>query len=293
MHMSHLLSRSIRAAAGAGLALMLSGCFLSPGTFTSELRVNDDGRFAFAYNGEISILGIGQLAEMGGKADDDEFEAEDCYSNDGALRECSSAELSQQRDDWDANAPSRAAERAQQTEMVKIMLGEVDLSNPEKVAEFARKLERQAGWQQVTYREDGTFDVSFALDGMLTHDFLFPVMEGFPMPGAFVQVFLRDDDIVRIEAPGFEGAGAAGGPAGLGGLGQLMGMASQAAPDDKAADMPNIPVIDGQFRIITNATILANNTDEGPVITPTGYALNWRIDKQTANAPTALLKLSR
>lgn len=283
----------IRVSAVSTLSLLLSGCFMTPGKFTSELMINDDGRFAYSYDGEISILGVGQLAEMGAAADQDTFEAEACYDAAGDERDCSAAELEQQREDWDANAPSRAAEKAQQAEMVKLMLGEVDLSNPERVAEFTSKLERQQGWNTVTYREDGVFDISYRIDGQLTHDFLFPVIEGFPMPGAFVQVYRRDGNVVRIETPGFSGgAGGAGG--GMGGLSQLMGMASQAAPDDgDSPKMPKIAPIDGQFRIVTNATILANNTDEGPEATPTGYVLNWRIDQQTTSSPTALLQLAR
>ncbi|WP_284125020.1 hypothetical protein [Parerythrobacter aestuarii] len=282
-----------RTSAVSCLALLLSGCFLTPGTFTSELMINDDGRFAYSYDGEISILGVGQLAEMGAAAGEDEFEAEPCYDGDGDERDCSAAELSQQRDDWEANAPAREMERAQQAQMVKLMLGEVDLSDPEKVAEFARKLERQEGWNTVTYREDGLFEVSYRLDGQLTHDFLFPVIEGFPMPGAFVQVYRRDGNVVRVEAPGFSG-GASGPAGGMGSFGQLMGMASQAAPKDaEGPKMPKIAPIDGQFRIVTNATILANNTDEGPVATPTGYVLSWRIDQQTDSSPTALIQLQQ
>ena len=295
--MTTMLNRTLKAGLVTGTALLLSGCFLSPGTFTSELQINDDGRFAYRYDGEINIIGVGQMAEMGAALDDDEFIAAPCETDDGEERDCTQAELKAQEQEWDETAPERAVEREQEAQMMKVMLGEVDLSDPDRAAEFTRKLERQKGWNSVTYREDGVFDVSFAVDGMLTHDFLFPMMEGFPMPGAFVQVYLRDDDQVRIEAPGFGGSGGAGGMGGLGsmgGLGALMAMAGESEDSSsEGPDLSNLPVIDGQFSITTNATILANNTDEGPVATPTGSVLNWKIDAQTLASPTALLQLKQ
>ncbi|MXP32027.1 hypothetical protein GRI94_09355 [Erythrobacter jejuensis] len=287
------MKHAARTAAAAGLAMLLSGCFMSPGKFTSDLRINEDGRFAFFYTGEISILGIGELAEMGANADDDEFSAQACTTNSGETRECTASELTAQREAWDEEAPARADKRLQEAQMAKMMLGEMDLSDPQNIDEFTRKLQRQRGWEEVSYRDDGIFDVRFAIDGTLDHDFMFPTMEGSPLPGSFVQVYLRDDDIVRVEAPAFSAAGS-GPAAGLGSFGQLMGMAARSeASNDSKAEIPNIPPIDGTFTIQTNATILANNTDEGPNPTPTGYVLSWRIDKQTSAAPTALLQLKR
>lgn len=279
--------------ATGALAILLTGCFMTPGKFTSEMRINDDGRFAYFYDGEITIIGLTKMAEMAAKADEEEFSAEPCTTDDGSERECTAAELEQQREAWDAAAPQRATERSQQGQVMRMMVGEVDLSDPEKIAEFSRKLERQAGWNTVRYRADGIFDVSFAIDGMLTHDFLFPVIEGFPMPGAFVRAHLRDEGIVRVEAPGFS-AGAGGPGAELGGFTQLMGMAARSEQASEGEpDLPKIPPIEGTFRIVTNAQILANNTDEGPTATPTGNVLAWSIDTQTRTAPMAMLQLSR
>src|SRR3546814_10230461 len=43
---------------------VLTGCLLSPGKFTSELTLEQDGSFAFTYNGEIVFLGLSKLARM-------------------------------------------------------------------------------------------------------------------------------------------------------------------------------------------------------------------------------------
>ena len=277
----------------AALAAMLTGCFMAPGTFTSELRVNPDGRFAFTYDGEITMVGLTQMAEMGEKAEDERFSPEPCIAEDGIERECSSAEIRQQREEWTAAAPSRAMERAQQAEMMRMMIGEVDLSNPAKIAEFARRLERQAGWNTVRYRADGIFDVSFAIDGMLTHDFLFPVVEGFPMPGAFVQIHVRDGDVVRVEAPGYSPSGGVGG-GDMGAIPQLMGMAARSG-ETTGGDHPGakLPSVDRTFRIVPGARVLANNTDEGGESSPGQTVLPWTIDPATRAAPMAMLQLTR
>ena len=55
--MKHVPLRRLGAiAALAGLSLLLTGCLLSPGKFTSTLDVRKNRRFAFAYTGEIHML---------------------------------------------------------------------------------------------------------------------------------------------------------------------------------------------------------------------------------------------
>lgn len=54
---------AIIAVAGAAL---LSGCFMIPGQFKSEMELSADGNFTYSYNGEIHLLGLSQLAQMRG-----------------------------------------------------------------------------------------------------------------------------------------------------------------------------------------------------------------------------------
>lgn len=46
-------------------ASLLSSCFIVPGQFESEMEINADGSFTYSYDGEIHLLGLTQLAEMG------------------------------------------------------------------------------------------------------------------------------------------------------------------------------------------------------------------------------------
>lgn len=69
----------------AAMALVLTGCMLVPGKFTSELELQRDGRFTYRYDGEIYLMAMSQLAEAGqrfGDSDDKEFVAQPCYEDD-------------------------------------------------------------------------------------------------------------------------------------------------------------------------------------------------------------------
>lgn len=85
----------------AGLSLILTGCFITPGKFSSELVLSSDESFSFTYEGEIFFLGLSSLAQMGAAAE--EFEPDECYDDETyETRECTEAELARQRADWDA-----------------------------------------------------------------------------------------------------------------------------------------------------------------------------------------------
>lgn len=294
-------TRPLRAAATAmlaGLSLLLTGCFITPGKFTSELVLGPDRDFTFTYDGEIFFLGLSQLAEMGEGAE--EFTPEPCYiDNTAEERECTANELSGQRAAWEAGAEQRAAKARQQAEQMSAMMGGIDPSDPQATAQFVELLRRQKGWERVEDKGKGVFDVQYRLEGKLTHDFMFPLIEGVPTTNPFVQTFLREGNLVRINAPGFA-AQNEGNPMGamMGGMGALAGlgaMGSDGGPDSEGADqpMPDFPVIEGTFTIVTTGAmqIRANNTDEGANPTPTGEVLIWDISPRTKAAPTALIDL--
>ena len=283
-----------RAAATALLAafsLVLTGCFITPGKFTSELVVMKDDRFSYSYDGEIFFLGLSSLAKMGAAAE--EFEPEGCYDEETYEdRECTEAELAQQRADWEANAEQRAAEAEVEAQQMAALMGGIDPSDPEATAELVRLLERQKGFASVVDKGDGVFDVRFAIEGDLSHDFLFPVIEGFPSINPFVQIHLRKNNLVRINAPGFAAQNDTNPMAGMmGGMAGLAGMAALGGDDAMGEQMPNIPTIDGTFTIITDGTIRANNTDEGATPTARGQELVWKVTPRTQDAPTALIDL--
>lgn len=281
----------------AGLSLLLTGCFITPGKFASELVLGADDDFTFTYEGEIFFLGLSQLAEMGESAK--EFEAEPCYI-DGTFdeRECTANELEGQRSAWESGADARAAEAAQKAEQMSALLGGIDATDPEATAKFTQLLLRQRGWERVEDKGNGVFDVSYTLTGKLTHEFAFPVIEGVPSTNPFVQIFLRDGNLVRINAPGFS-AQNEDNPmtAMMGGFVGMAGMAATMGENGPGGDeaMPELPTPEGVFVIRTadGMSIRANNTDEGPSPTSDGEVLTWEIEAGTKAAPTALIAVSQ
>jgi hypothetical protein len=276
----------------AAMAMLLTGCLLSPGKFTSQLDLKNGGDFAYSYDGEIYLLALSKLAELGNKAEnaDNEFIEQPCYSEESfEERTCTQDEVAEQRRDWNTEMEASIKSQKEESEMMQGMLGGIDPADPEAAEELATRLRRQKGWNTVEYKGDGLFAVEFRIEGQLDYDFLFPTIERFPMSNFFVLVANRDGGTVRVDAPGLS-AQAGGNPF----QGMMSGMAGMFANagDDGAEKAPVIPELDGTFRIVTDGQILANNTDEGPANTAAGKVLEWKVNKRTQIAPTALIKLA-
>ena len=276
----------------AGLSLLLTGCFITPGKFTSTLALGADNDFTFTYEGEIFFLGLAQLAEMSESAK--EFEPQPCYV-DGSFdeRECTRNELEGQRAEWEADAERRAEKAAKEAEQMSLMLGGIDATDPEATAKFAKLLMRQKGWNSVQDKGNGVFEVSYTASGKLSHDFIFPFIEGVPSTNPFVQIFLRDGDVVRVNAPGYS-PNNEDNPlvAMMSGMAGMAGMSPSSGPEGPGGEKPpELPTMDGTFTISTTGdmVIRANNTDEGPMETTTGEQLIWEIGPGTKAAPTALI----
>lgn len=83
----------------------------------------------------------------------------------------------------------------------------------------------------------------------------------------------------------------AGSFAGLAALG-----ASEKVGDEGQSPMalPGVPLMEGTFTVRTTGgmRILANNTDEGPVMEAGGETLMWRISPRTVQVPTALIDVA-
>ena len=147
-----------------------------------------------------------------------------------------------------------------------------------------QRLARQQGWTSVMSQCSGKFEVEYSVTGRLDHDFTFPTIERMPMVMPFVSVMRRADGTVRVDAPAFYSGAANPMIPGLGAI------ASKAA-ESKGQASP--PILDGTFTLRSDGQFLANNTDEGPKVDPTGGShLDWKIDARTAAAPTALIKLA-
>mgnify|MGYP000166740254 CR=1 FL=1 len=283
-------SPALRRLAAIGLAavmsLALAACFVMPGKFASSLDLRKDGRFTYAYKGEIFLFGLSKLAQMGQSAEG-EFAPSTCYADDSESteRDCTKDEIAQQRAEWEDSRKAAADKRKKDAEEMKAVLGGIDPTDPKAAEELAARLRRQAGWKSVIYKGDGIYDVDFAISGHLDYDFNFPTMERMPSFTSFVVANRRADGTVRIEAPAFA-AGAGGGA--MSGLGALAAMSGKG---DDNKDVPNLPTLDGTFTLTTDGQILTNNTDEGPLKDAAGQKLSWTISPRTTAAPVALIKL--
>jgi hypothetical protein len=289
----------------AGFALALSGCFMSPGKFTSELALTGPDSFTFSYDGEIFFLGLSKLAQMGAGMEDS-FTLSECYDDETyESRDCTPDEEADQRAEWEAGAAERIEKKKNEAKQMAALMGGIDPSDPKAADELVKLLQRQKGWERAVHKGDGVFDVSYRVSGTWGHDFLFPMIEGFPPTNPFVQMIQRKGGQVRINAPGFA---AQSGDAGMGGMGAMMGMGSLAglaamgATDEMQSNggdgqaIPGVPVIDGTFTVRAGSgmRILANNTDEGPdAATDGGEVLTWQISPRTTQAPTALIASAR
>lgn len=285
------MRRSWALAAATLASLLLAGCLLLPGKFTSAIDLRKDGSFSFTYKGEIHVLALSKLAaeERNRKDEAATFEPQTCFDDDkGDERPCTDDEIAEQKKAWEETremARASAEEKKKSDEqMAKAMLGGIDPSDPRAAQEFAERLRRQKGWKSVIDKGDGRFEVEYAIAGKLTHDFSFPVVEKLPMVMPFVTVIRRADGSVRIDAPAFA-ANAGGSP--------FMGMAAMAA-DGKSgkAGGSGMPVLDGMLTLTTDGEILANNTDEGPSAATSGKVLQWKVTERTKEAPTALVRIA-
>lgn len=287
--MNMLVSIATRGRFAAGITAIaaLTGCMITPGKFDASMTVMKDGGFGFDYDGEIYMLALSDLADLANRAENVEFEPE-CLDDDFEERPCTEEEIAEQRTEWEDGRENRQAEAEQQAAAMRAMLGGIDPNDPEAANELAAKLERQAGWDKVSYLGAGLFDVEFSVRSQLGHDFAFPLIEGLPLPNLFVLANRRDGGIVRIDAPGFA---PQSGVSPFGGMMAGMAGAMAAADEGETKAPPHIPEIDGTFRILTDGAILANNTDEGPQDSVGGSILTWRVDARTTAAPTALIRL--
>ncbi len=277
-----------RALLVVGMSLLLSACFLMPGKFTSTLDLRNDGGFTYTYDGQIYFLGLSKLAEMSADNETETFTPSDCYGEDFEQRDCTPDEIANQKMEWDNGAASRAEKAEKQKSMLKAMLGGLDPSNPDSAAEFATRLSRQRGWDQVEYIGDGMFDIKFNITSRINHDFAFPMIEGMPVPNYFVSMNRRKDGAIRINAPGF--APQQGGPI-LGG-GTMQAIALSGILSESDDNTPSMPDLEGTFILTTDGEILANNTDEGAQPVAGGRKLEWQINVRTTAAPTALVKIT-
>lgn len=277
--------------------LLLASCFFAPGKFVSDMRVDADGDFSFAYKGEIVFMT--DPDKMGGGpgftgSEVDVFDAEKCWGavprKDGMVVPLPSGEAAKERDCTAAELAERKKQREESAERQKqeakrfAQLIGFDPSDEASMREFTAQLEKQAGWRSVRHKGGGVFEVDYRVEGKLDRDLVFPV---FPKVSAIFPMLVarvRTDGAVQVSAPAFAGA-ASNGLTG-GSLIGMMGIGSIR----QGAKSP-LPAPDGTFTITTDAEVLTNNTEDGHRGGAGGArVLSWRVTGASRTAPEALLR---
>lgn len=282
---------NLRRAAAAGLAVLLSltvaACFVMPGKFAATLDLRKDGTFTYTYKGEMLVIGLTKMAQMVlAPKTAAPFEAVPCYKDDDETeRPCTKAEIAQQKEDWDAEQKKKAEKDAADLEMFKKMFGGIDPNDPKAAEELAARMRAQHGWKSVIYKGNGTYEVDIAISGQMDHDFTFPTIERMPGVTAFLVANRRANGEVRIDSPLMQAAA----------LTTPMGNAAQTVMQSKmpSGNIPDFPMANGTFTLTTDAVILANNTEKGPTVVPTGKQLQWDVSGHNPIAPYALIGLGK
>lgn len=263
----------VRIIAALAAPLLLTGCLLSPGKFSSTLDLKRDGSFTFTYVGEIVVTDMTPPPA--------EFSPSPCFSDEtGDERECTEAELAQQRKDFDK---AQAESKGEAGMVSSAMGGEMgSLGSDEGIAELVEQLKKQQGWNKVSYRGNRIIDVEYAITGSSAHGFAFPMVDGGNAIMPFVTIIRRKDGSVKVSAPAYSGEAAGGDMAALG--------AMAAAGDSK--DKPAQPKPEGTFTITTDGRILTNNTEDGPSMAGANATLKWVVNSRLQKGPEALIGLA-
>lgn len=264
------LSRLIAALA---VSLLLTGCLLSPGKFTSSLDVKRDGSFTFTYVGEIVMLDTTTPPA--------EFSATPCYDDTTfEERECTADELANQRKDFDQAQAETAASKNDEGGMVSKGMG--DFGSEDSIAELVEQLKKQDGWKSVNYRGNRIIDVEYSITGTMSHGFSFPMVDGGAAVMPFITMTRRKDGSVKVVAPAFSGGGVSGDLASLGAM---------AGAGAAGAGKPGQSKAEGTFTITTDGNILTNNTEEGPTSAAGQSTLKWVVNSRLDKGPEALIGL--
>jgi len=136
---------------------------------------------------------------------------------------------------------------------------------------IAEALSKEAGYRKVAYLGDGKFSLDYAISGTLDHGFVWPFNTDAQLVFPFIAVELRANNSVRVKAPAF-------------------------ANDSQSKGMPGMDQasskLDGVFTLDTNAEIVSQNNEDGPVAAGGRKTIKWRATPLTKDAPTAVLRMA-
>lgn len=254
----------LRAIGALGFMLLLPGCLVTPGKFESSLGIRADRSFTFAYKGEIiaSDMGKGLGGFEGNETDNEPLgnavpEGKPSALTNALLWEEKSA----------ATPPGKKEERFDDKSAKA-----ADPDEDTRLNAIAAALLKEKGFRAARYMGNRIFEIDYAIDGTLTHAFLFPFNIDAQIVLPFVAVEMRGSDRVRVKAPGFANESDKNQTM-MGGSG------------DEAAK-----ALKGTFTLTTDAEIVSQNQEEGPTDSPRGKQLRWTISPLTREAPMAVLR---
>jgi len=253
-----MIERASRFALALLMPLLLTGCFLAPGKFTSNLTVNADRTFTYTYVGEV----YGFDPDQAMKGLDDEKDDDTVKPSESSLQKI--ALQDEDKSDGDGKE-DKAKSKA-----------EADAKN----REIAVALVKEQGFRKAEYVGDNKFLIDYQISGKLDHTFLFPynLDAGIIIP--FVAIEVRANGTVRVKAPGFandskDSSGMAGGLGGMGGSD-----ASRASSK-----------LDGVFTLDTDAEIVSQNNEDGAKTVGARKQISWRATPISSTPPMAVLRM--
>jgi len=235
------------------LPFALASCVLTPGKFVSTLKIDADRHFTFTYVGEVIALQDDDMTK--GLGDMTAPSSTDPASADDDGTPTLQQIVLQKRDaPSDDSAAKKAAADAKNRAM-------------------AATLSKEAGYRKVTYLGNGKFSIDYTISGTLDHGFVYPYNIDAEAVFPFIAIELRANNTVRMKAPGYANANDSKG----------MGMPGM----DKTASQ-----LDGVFTLDTNAEIVSQNNEEGPVTTAGRKTITWKVTSLTKDAPSAVLRMA-
>ena len=223
-------------------------------------------------------------AEAAAEAVEAATEAATEFEDEFEERDCTEAEIAEQKKEWDDGQVRRKKEKEQAKKMFAALLGGVDPDDPKTIARFTKEVERLAAWNKVEHIGNGVFKIDYSTKGRLADDFAFPVIPRYALGNPMIHISRWDNGRVRIEAPSFHNDPDMSMAAIMGAGGMMPGMGM------KGKDVSPLEV-KGTFTIRTDTNILANNSEEGPSEIGGLQVLTWDIGARTYGPPMALLKL--
>lgn len=252
----------------------------------AEIGGNDSGTAASKTAQTDTTAADGDATEADISADASVDVVAAAAAGDFEERDCTPAEVEQQKKDWDEQQAKDKKDKEAAKKMFATMLGGIDPGDPKTIERFTKEVERLAAWNKVEHQGNGVFLIDYATKGRLADDFAFPVIPRYALGNPMIHITRWDNGRVRIEAPTFHNDADMS-------LMSLMGAGGGMIPGMGGANNKFEPVeVKGSFTIRTNARILANNTDEGPSDEGGLQVLRWDIGPKTYGPPMALLKLN-